>query len=251
MNKKIYIVLAVGALTIVSLPLITYFSHFTGDFSSSNSDWGSFGSYIGGTVGALLSGLGFIVLAITLIITITNNVVERQASKESFELAKSSYQDQIIHQKNVFNLQLINSYIDALNTQISQRIFPKLKTNDNEEFLDKALHWLKHFVNVNPNSDVFSLASCTLNQLHIRYDSECITLNAIEKIIIDEKDLEIKHHFKSQLNSKVNQENIFWIQMHLCLCSKGYKEKIIENRLFNPTVRLLDAFPEHYKKKKE
>ncbi|MGI3071794.1 hypothetical protein [Vibrio alginolyticus] len=251
MNTRNYILCGLVVLGIVSLPLVTYFLNFPGDFSQSNSDWGDFGSYIGGTVGALLSGLGFIILSVTLVITITHNYSERESSREANELAKASYEAQIIHQKNEFNLQLINSYIDALNVQIGRRTFPELKTSDNDEFLNKALYWLKHFVSVNPNSDVFSLASSSLNQLHIRYDNECITLCAIEKIIIEESNEEIKHHFKSQLYSKVNPENVFWIQMHLCLCSKGYKDKIIEHRLFNPTARLIDVFPDHYKRKVE
>lgn len=243
---------ALAAVVLVLSPLGFYFSNFPGDFSTSNSDWGSFGSYVGGTVGATLSGLSFIVLAITLVITIKHNVEERKATRESLELTKNSYKEQIEHQRKEFNLLLINSYIDALSKQLNAKVYNETECDNELDFCDKALKWFKHFVKVNSeSSDVFTLAFCALNQLHVRYDSECVTLGAIEKIIVSESDEEVKHHFRTQLSAKINPELVFWLQIYLCHCSEGYKDKIITNRLFQPTARILDAFPEHCKKRKE
>ena len=75
--KKILFVFPLVIITLlIFAPLAVYFLNFSGGFSSLNTDWGSFGSYVGGTVGAVLSGLGFIVLSVTLIITIKHNSAE-------------------------------------------------------------------------------------------------------------------------------------------------------------------------------
>ncbi|WP_165725960.1 putative phage abortive infection protein [Pseudoalteromonas sp. SA25] len=42
-----------------------YFNNFSGEFSASQSDWGSFGSYIGGTIGAVFALLSFLALVYT------------------------------------------------------------------------------------------------------------------------------------------------------------------------------------------
>lgn len=39
-----------------------YFNNFSGDFSNKQSDWGSFGSYVGGTISALFASLSFLTL---------------------------------------------------------------------------------------------------------------------------------------------------------------------------------------------
>ena len=44
------------------LSLLFYFSMMSGGFSDKSSNWGDFGSYIGGTVGTVLSALNFIIL---------------------------------------------------------------------------------------------------------------------------------------------------------------------------------------------
>lgn len=252
MKKFLFVFPLIIIILLIIAPLAAYFLNFPGEFSNLNTDWGSFGSYVGGTVGAVLSGLGFIVLSATLIITIKHNSAERNASEMSLELSKRSYEEQLKHQKNEFNLQLLNSYIEALDKQLSSKSYIEGKCQSEAEFLDKVLEWLKHFVKNNPkSSDVFTLAFCALNELHVRYDNECIVLSSIEKIIINEVDNEVKHHFHSQLSAKINPEKIFWLQMYLCHCSKGYKDKILQNRLFNPTARIIDAFPEQMKKRKD
>lgn len=251
MKKNLVLLVGITAALLVLSPLAIYFSNFPNGFSNSNNDWGSFGSYVGGTVGATLSGLSLIVLAITLIMTIQHHSAERRASKETFELSKTSYEEQIKHQKKEFNLLLINSYIDALNKQLSSRTYDEAKCSNETEFCDKALELFKHIVKNNPKSkDVFTLAFSALNELYARYDSECTTLGAIEEIIINEPDNEVKHHFRAQVSAKINPELLFWLQIYLCHCSDGYKNKILSNKLFNPTLRLLDAFPEHCKKNK-
>ncbi|WP_350546020.1 MULTISPECIES: putative phage abortive infection protein [unclassified Pseudoalteromonas] len=42
-----------------------YFKKFSGEFSASQSDWGSFGSYVGGTIGAVFASLSFLTLVYT------------------------------------------------------------------------------------------------------------------------------------------------------------------------------------------
>jgi len=242
--------LSILALFFLAIPFAFYFYNFNSSFSSGNSDWGSFGSYIGGTVGVVLSGLSFVILSFTLLTTLEHNKSEREISNNTYKLSEESYKQQLKHQRNEFNLQLINSYIEAIDIQLKNKDYSAGACKDEEEFLERVLKEFARMKEVNPKNDFFTNASCALISLHVRYDNECVTLQAIEKIIIEEEDESVRRHLHCQLAAKINPERIFWIQMYLCHCADGYKEKIINNSLLSPSSRLLDAFPEHNKKRK-
>jgi hypothetical protein len=65
MVKKVVFVATALAISIVSVACYFYFDQFSGDFSSKSSDWGNFGSYIGGAVGAIFASLSFLALLYT------------------------------------------------------------------------------------------------------------------------------------------------------------------------------------------
>jgi uncharacterized membrane protein len=44
---------------------VLYFQNFSGEFSTNQSDWGSFGSYVGGTIGSVFASLSFLALIYT------------------------------------------------------------------------------------------------------------------------------------------------------------------------------------------
>jgi hypothetical protein len=56
------------AIVFVLVACYFYFDQFSGDFSPNPSDWGDFGSYIGGTVGALFASLSFLALLYTVLL---------------------------------------------------------------------------------------------------------------------------------------------------------------------------------------
>lgn len=65
MLKKVVPLATALAMLFFAMACYLYFDQFAGDFSSNSSDWGDFGSYIGGTVGALFASLSFLALLYT------------------------------------------------------------------------------------------------------------------------------------------------------------------------------------------
>lgn len=65
MLKKVVLLATALTLCIVAAACYFYFDQFSGGFSSKSSDWGDFGSYIGGAVGAIFASLSFLALLYT------------------------------------------------------------------------------------------------------------------------------------------------------------------------------------------
>ncbi|WP_018402897.1 putative phage abortive infection protein [Marinobacter gelidimuriae] len=65
MLKKVVLVATALAISIVAVACYFYFDQFSGGFSSKSSDWGDFGAYIGGAVGAIFASLSFLALLYT------------------------------------------------------------------------------------------------------------------------------------------------------------------------------------------
>ena len=65
MLKKVVLLATALAISIVAVACCFYFNQFSGGFSSKSSDWGDFGSYIGGAVGAIFASLSFLALLYT------------------------------------------------------------------------------------------------------------------------------------------------------------------------------------------
>jgi hypothetical protein len=67
LRNTIYIVSSL-AVIIVAIAFGLYFYQFWGDLSSNSSDWGDFGSYLGGVIGAIFASFSFLVLLYTIIL---------------------------------------------------------------------------------------------------------------------------------------------------------------------------------------
>lgn len=65
MLKKVVLLATALAISIVAVACYFYFDQFSGGFSSKSSEWGDFGSYIGGAVGAIFASLSFLALLYT------------------------------------------------------------------------------------------------------------------------------------------------------------------------------------------
>ncbi|EJL6321731.1 hypothetical protein NMR54_003169 [Vibrio cholerae] len=64
--KSPFVWILIFSLAVLSAVFGLYFLHFHGPFSSSQADWASFGSYIGGTLGAVFAFLSFLGLLYTI-----------------------------------------------------------------------------------------------------------------------------------------------------------------------------------------
>ncbi|HAS6391853.1 TPA: putative phage abortive infection protein [Vibrio parahaemolyticus] len=76
--------IGVIATTAVVAALVFYFTHFSGELSNKQEDWGTFGDFLGGSLNPLLSFLGLIALLLTIVLQ--NR--ELEATRE--ELARSA-----------------------------------------------------------------------------------------------------------------------------------------------------------------
>ncbi|MGN2614732.1 putative phage abortive infection protein [Aliivibrio fischeri] len=85
-SEQMFTVLAfIGAIaTRFIIILALYFTHFSGELSNKQEDWGTFGDFIGGSLNPLLSFLGLIALLLTIVLQ--NR--ELEATRE--ELARSA-----------------------------------------------------------------------------------------------------------------------------------------------------------------
>lgn len=64
--KKIKICVLIIFIVVILTPISIYIVKFQHTFSGKNSDWGSFGSFVGGIYGAFFSGASLVILSITL-----------------------------------------------------------------------------------------------------------------------------------------------------------------------------------------
>ncbi|EKO4254706.1 TPA: hypothetical protein NG238_004394 [Vibrio parahaemolyticus] len=132
MNKKTKHILLV-ALGIISVALIialvpyTYKFHMT-KLSSDPSDWGSFGSYLGGVIGAVFASLSFV----GLLVTVINQKQELKDNTKAQELQR--FEDTFYSLLSMHNTSLSelkaryennNHFLQNLNTVLDPKNSPK------------------------------------------------------------------------------------------------------------------------------
>lgn len=159
-----------AALSIVGV-LISYFSHFNGEFSKSSADWGTFGDFVGGSLNPLLAFLSFVALLITLVmqsqqlelsrkeLSATREELRRaaEAQHESRKVLELQSQTQLMQQfENTFFslLQQLNKIGDKVNDSKSSKgtLFSKL-------LLSTCLSHIRHDRSVGDDIDE-SLSKC-------------------------------------------------------------------------------------------
>ncbi|MFV8782492.1 putative phage abortive infection protein [Microbulbifer sp. SA54] len=65
MSKRRVYTICISAILIAALVVSQYFRIFNGDLSENQADWAAFGSFLGGTVGAIFASLSFFALIYT------------------------------------------------------------------------------------------------------------------------------------------------------------------------------------------
>lgn len=107
--------LFLGALAVIGVVFIPYLMQFHNEkLSSTQDNWGYFGSYMGGTLGAIFAFLSFVILYFTL----RTQKEELQTAKENYEVQKfeSSFyslldsHNKILNDLNIKDTKLIESY---------------------------------------------------------------------------------------------------------------------------------------------
>lgn len=93
---KIKISLFIG-FALICIVLITYFSNFHGSLSKTDSTWGTFGDFIGGTLNPILASLGFYWLTASIRLQLKELRDTREVLKET-----------AIHQEKLAELENIN-----------------------------------------------------------------------------------------------------------------------------------------------
>jgi uncharacterized membrane protein len=113
MNTKIkWLMVSVVLLSL--LTIIFYFLNFHNGFSSNPSDWGDFGSYVGGVIGVVFSCVNMFILIITLREQIKSHNEERIRNEKEKERMR----------KEIIIMQ-INEYISIYKNSITEEMFTR------------------------------------------------------------------------------------------------------------------------------
>jgi hypothetical protein len=112
----------IGLLAVIFAVIVCYlyFNMFSGELSTKQSDWAAFGSYIGGTVGALFASLSFIILLYTVVLqrqelTTAINALEDGANSQRKQV--ENYEAQKFETTFYSLLELHNQAVRELNIQ--------------------------------------------------------------------------------------------------------------------------------------
>lgn len=117
MFKKLVPLVGVLAVIFAVVVCRLYFRMFSGEFSTNQSDWGDFGSYIGGTVGALFASLSFLALLYTVYLQreeLTTAIKALQDGAESQQKQAENYEAQKFETTFYSLLELHNDAVRSL-----------------------------------------------------------------------------------------------------------------------------------------
>ncbi|MGY5820849.1 putative phage abortive infection protein [Vibrio diabolicus] len=117
MFKKLVPLVGVLAVIFAAVVCRLYFRMFSGEFSTNQSDWGDFGSYIGGTVGALFASLSFLALLYTVYLQreeLTTAIKALQDGAESQQKQAKNYEAQKFETTFYSLLELHNDAVRSL-----------------------------------------------------------------------------------------------------------------------------------------
>ncbi len=110
-----------------------YFINFHNDFSDANTDWGTFGDYVGGILNPIIAAFAFYLIAKTYALQKT----ELEATRSLLEISTDAQKNQI---KLAALTALLNSNLTRIGVLESEKasllkdeVVPRLKINDNRE----------------------------------------------------------------------------------------------------------------------
>jgi uncharacterized membrane protein len=205
MKAKIKWLMALIAL-LVSLTVILYFLNFHGGFSPNSSDWGAFGSYIGGVIGVILSCVNMLILTITL---------REQIKFNNEEKIRNEKEKERMRKENI--IIKINEYMVIFKDNITETIFTHAFMEMDRQLNNKGC--IEDIVNDFILSDTYkmyhildNLIRCLDNLRIIDNDDFQFALN---KIKIESKEI-IEKYLILAINSIMYKDNklfkkyLFW-----------------------------------------
>jgi hypothetical protein len=139
MLKKVVLITTAIVICIVAGVCYFYFKHVTGDLSPNPSDWGNFGSYIGGTVGALFASLSFLALLYTVLLQREELTTAIKALEDG---AKSQRKQVENHEAQKFEATFY-SLLDLHNQAVKELNFTSNDLSgylDNLNTIDESVH---------------------------------------------------------------------------------------------------------------
>lgn len=259
-NKFLWSALLV-ALTLGLSPFIIYSLCFSGNLSATNSDWGSFGSFIGGFSSALLSTFSLIILIWTLHTTMKNSQTQlnKQDENHTNQLAqqKELHNAQMLLQRTLheeqlaaqieaqkqersaatftINNQLIMSHIDNFNRIIRTKTYSyfhspsgKYMSGDIDK-TNKYLHSrLKHHFSIRDNETDNPFFS-VIKESRMIYKDELIPLISIISIITNEENQKFKVNLITIFLAGTSRETTLWPLCYAMMQMPELKKMLLAN----------------------
>lgn len=200
--KKYFIIFIVVVVILTVAPLITYGLNFPYPLSTKNSDWGDFGSFIGGLSGSLFSFLSLVIVLISLYLTQENG-------RKQLELQRSE------QNTTEFNL-LLDVFLDGANT-VFQQLFTSRVGETPSRLFQKIGRYAYHYNKLTPsnfNEKIMPVASDLIYDLYPgRLDNEVKLLSAI-LYRIHNSPKSLSEAYKIILISKLPNDYRFFIKAY-------------------------------------
>lgn len=189
-------------------------------------DFGGFGSLLAG----IFSPLAFLWL-----------VLNFRQQEKNLELTEELYLNQKAHQNSEYNIQIINTYIEALKHRLQNfhkdgTIFPL-----DDAFIKRVYSEYTRLYIVNPNSYQSTMMHSALSTFGVQFDEELPILRSIETQILEEKDDVKRRNLLTLLHASVNSNLITIMQFSATgmdfkkLGYRDYIDYLHKNGLLRPT----------------
>ncbi|MFV9064941.1 hypothetical protein ABQ366_04495 [Serratia fonticola] len=200
-KKTLYCILATivvfSLLFLISMPAYKYWSQFHQyGISNKNQDWASFGSFIGGMYGPILSFISVLILCITLWLT------------------KKYNNEQLSMMYNAQTKADFCSLFDKLSEKMDKHKYGNTIINE-YQYITRCEQTLIRYLPANySSSDVFLNVNKVFNatwfcDLKPYYDMTLIALEILK--IFDSADSQSQSFFLSYMESKSETDRLFWL----------------------------------------
>ena len=220
------------------IPLTIYLLYFKGPFSTQNSDWGDFGSFIGGSSGALLSTLSLLVLIYTLFVTIQN-------SKDMLKNQKENHNEQINIQEKIhrnerdltrfsLNNQLLATFIGILNKKLTSKkyaLYSQLSGSMQLVLAKDAIPFLISSLDARLASKTHTgkdAIHAVMDDLKLDFFEEMIPLLSIIGIIRNEPNYNFRVNFIAIFHASTERLPIFWL-IHYASVRSAIMSEALDN----------------------
>lgn len=203
----VLILIAIAALSLCFIPVLIYSFHFTGPLESSSTAWGTFGDYIGGTIGPILSFSAFIAILYTVYLQnreLQNSVRELAISSEALRQQSDSFKLQNFESAY---FELIRLLVDvSKNFKLSRKRYIDLDPTEHHGFeafrmmYGSFMSYYKNSTNKDLDSDKANIKNRLANNFKRKLATSIYDLNHFYGIL--ESLFELIYDSKQENDSK-------------------------------------------------